>query len=194
MKIIETRLKFKRKLKKLNSPSMIVIHHAAHSSATVKDIHRWHLKNGWSRFGYHFLVTKDGQVYRGRPEDAMGAHCKSYNNISLGVCMQGNYDVEKISEIQFKSLIGLCRYLCNKYSINAIKGHRELNATRFTGLNFPLTELRQTVFGTYDTYTVKPGDTLWSIARHYNLTILRLMEINGLNGSLIYLGQILKIM
>jgi len=48
MKIIETNLRFKSKLKKLNKPSMIIIHHAAHSSATVLDIYRWHLENGLS--------------------------------------------------------------------------------------------------------------------------------------------------
>ncbi len=45
MKIIETNMKFRNKLKKLNRPSMIVIHHASHSSATVSDIHRWHLES-----------------------------------------------------------------------------------------------------------------------------------------------------
>ncbi|MCT4606870.1 MAG: N-acetylmuramoyl-L-alanine amidase [Marinisporobacter sp.] len=87
MNIIETDLKFKNDLKKMNKPSMIVIHHAAHSSATVDDIHRWHLENGWSGFGYHFLITKDGQVHRGRPGNTIGAHCKGYNKSSLGICL-----------------------------------------------------------------------------------------------------------
>jgi len=194
MKIIETNLRFKSKLKKLNKPSMIIIHHAAHSSATVLDIHRWHLENGWSRSQYHFLVTKDSKIHRGRPENAIGAHTKSCNTRSLGICIEGNYDVEKVSEVGFKSLIGLCQYLCDKYDVSTIKGHRELTSTRCPGLNFPLMEVRQAVFSTYDTYTVKPGDTLWSIAKHYNLMVLRLMELNGLKGSLIYPGQILKIM
>ena len=76
--------------------------------------------------------------------------------------MQGNYDVEIVSEIQFKALIELCQYLCNKYSISTIKGHRELNATNCHGLNFPLMEVRQAVFGTYDTYIVKLEDILWA--------------------------------
>ncbi len=89
MKIIESNLRFRSKLKKLNNPSIIVIHHAAHSSATVLDIHRWHLENGLSGFGCHFLITKDGQICGDRPEKAIGSHIKGYNNISLGICMQG---------------------------------------------------------------------------------------------------------
>lgn len=141
MKFIENNLVFKNKLKKLNKPSMIVIHHAAHNSATVLDIHRWHLENGWSRFGYHFLVTKDGKIYRGRPENTIGVHCKGYITSSLGICMQGNYDVEIICEIQFHTLIELCQYLCDKYSISTIKDHRELKTTNCPGLNFPLGEV-----------------------------------------------------
>ena len=46
MKTIEDNLKLRNKLKKLKEPSMIVIHHASHGSATANDIHRWHLENG----------------------------------------------------------------------------------------------------------------------------------------------------
>ncbi|MBF8984712.1 LysM peptidoglycan-binding domain-containing protein [Lutibacter sp. B2] len=35
-------------------------------------------------------------------------------------------------------------------------------------------------------YTVKTGDTLWSIAKDYNSTILKLIELNGIKGNLIY--------
>ncbi len=194
MKIIETNLKFKNKLKKLNNPSMIIIHHAEHISATVLDIHRWHLENGWSGFGYHFLITKDGQIYGGRPENAIGAHTKGYNNISFGICMQGDYGVEKVSEIQFEVLIGLCQYLCSKYSISTIKGHTELQSTNCSRLNFPLGEVRNRAFDKIDTYTVKPGDTLWSIAKSFNISVDILINLNGLNGSLIYPNQVLRIM
>jgi len=160
---------------------MIVIHHAAHSSATVLDIHRWHLENGWSESYYHFLVTKDGKVHRGRPENAIGAHLKGYNTRSLGICLQGNYDVEKVSEIGFKFLIELCQYLCDKYNISTIKDHRELKATNCPGLSFPLDEVSNKVFSNFDTYTVKSGDTLWSIAKSFGLTVHELLTLNDLD-------------
>ncbi|WFD08698.1 peptidoglycan recognition family protein [Tepidibacter hydrothermalis] len=147
MKIIETNLAFRKSLKKMNKPSTIVSHHAAHSSATVDEIHRWHKENGWSGFGYHFYITKDGQIYRGRPENTIGAHCKGYNKVSLGICLQGNFELERTNKIQLNALIELCKYLCNKYSISTIKGHRELKSTSCPGLNFPLMEVRQQVLG-----------------------------------------------
>ncbi|WP_432662346.1 N-acetylmuramoyl-L-alanine amidase [Wukongibacter baidiensis] len=189
MNIVESNLKFRNKLKKLKCPSMVIIHHAAHSSATVLDIHRWHLENGWSGFGYHFLVTKDGQVYRGRPENAIGAHTKGYNNISLGICIQGDYDVEK----GFEALIELCQYLCDKYNVGTIKGHRELTSTRCPGLNFPLVKVRSKILANFDTYTVKVGDTLWSISKLFNISVNTLIRLNCLNGNLIYPNQILRI-
>lgn len=43
-------------------------------------------------------------------------------------------------------------------------------------------------------YTVKKGDTLWSIARRYNTTIANIVRLNRIkNANLIYPGQIFRI-
>ena len=43
------------------------------------------------------------------------------------------------------------------------------------------------------TYTVKKGDTLYSIAKKYNTTISDLIALNGLKNTNLTIGQILKI-
>lgn len=47
--------------------------------------------------------------------------------------------------------------------------------------------------GSKDYYTVKSGDTLWTIARAHNLTVDKLKEINNLKSNTLTIGQILKI-
>lgn len=43
------------------------------------------------------------------------------------------------------------------------------------------------------TYTVKDGDTLWSIATKYKLSVAKLKELNKLKTNVIYKGQKLKV-
>ena len=42
-------------------------------------------------------------------------------------------------------------------------------------------------------YIVKKGDTLWSIANKYNITVEELKELNNLNSNVLSIGQKLKI-
>lgn len=42
-------------------------------------------------------------------------------------------------------------------------------------------------------YQVRPGDSLWEIARRHDTTVTRLRSANNLNGSRIYPGQVLTL-
>ena len=46
---------------------------------------------------------------------------------------------------------------------------------------------------TNGTYVVKKNDSLWSIANAHNTTIAKLRQLNHLTGSVIYIGQTLKV-
>ena len=129
MNIIESNLKWHGELQDWNNPNLIVLHHAEASTCTIEDIHQWHLNNGWAGCGYHFLVRKDGSIYRGRPENTIGAHCLGNNANSLGICAEGNYMTESMPEAQENSIIELVKYLVEKYKITQIKGHKELYST-----------------------------------------------------------------
>ena len=47
--------------------------------------------------------------------------------------------------------------------------------------------------GTLDTYTVKAGDTLYSIAKKYGLTVSELKQLNYLTSDILSIGQVLNI-
>jgi N-acetylmuramoyl-L-alanine amidase len=53
------------------------------------EIRHWHLQNGWSDIGYHFVIRRTGALENGRPVDAVGSHVRGYNSTSVGVCLVG---------------------------------------------------------------------------------------------------------
>lgn len=46
---------------------------------------------------------------------------------------------------------------------------------------------------TYETYTVKKGDTLYAIASQYNISVDELKRLNNIVGNTLYIGQELKV-
>lgn len=143
MKIIEVEYKWAYELSKRRGTNGIVLHHAAAANCSAEDIHRWHLANGWAGIGYHFLVRKDGKIYRGRPIDAVGAHTYGRNTDCIGICFEGNFENEQMADKQKQAGIELVSYLLTVYpSITEITKHMDHNATACPGKNFPFDEIR----------------------------------------------------
>lgn len=140
MNIIETNLKFKS-MSKRQSTDRLILHHSACSNCTAEQIHQWHLNNGWEGAGYHFLVRKDGNVYRLRPEEYIGAHAYGSNYNSIGICAEGNFENETMPEAQKNSLIELVSYLKGKYGISKVLKHSDVNNTACPGKNYPFNEI-----------------------------------------------------
>ncbi|MGL4876212.1 MAG: N-acetylmuramoyl-L-alanine amidase [Clostridium sp.] len=147
--INETNFKWAEKLDLTNMPKKIIMHHieASRPGSTipVTDIHNWHLANGWSGIGYHFYVTKTGKVYRGRPEEAIGAHASKNNLDTLGIAVEGRYQSESMPKAQKDAVIKLGQYLRGKYGIKDIFKHKDVNSTDCPGKNYPFTEIRNSI-------------------------------------------------
>lgn len=140
MNIIETNLKFNSNHSdRGGNPPGIVLHHAA-ANGSVQDVHNWHLGNGWAGIGYHFYVRKDGSVYRGRPENWIGAHTSGHNS-KIGICAEGNFEVEQMGAAQKTAIIELLEYLYGKYGKLKVYGHRDLDATACPGKNYPFNDI-----------------------------------------------------
>lgn len=120
MKINNVGLKFTNEPGKRSTTTAIVLHHAEANGCTVKDIHSWHLGNGWCGIGYHFYVRKDGSVYQGRPINWIGAHAgasSGYNKKSVGICFECKYNStdKKMPAAQLKAVQELRSYVKSKY-------------------------------------------------------------------------------
>lgn len=140
MNIIETNLSF-GSLSKRTETTEIYCHHAATKKCSAEQIHSWHKGFGWPGIGYHYLVRKDGSIERGRPEDTVGAHAAGHNSYSIGICFEGNFEIEEMPEAQKKAGKELIAYLKAKYKIDKVLRHRDVNATACPGKNFPFEEI-----------------------------------------------------
>jgi peptidoglycan hydrolase-like protein with peptidoglycan-binding domain len=128
---------------KRDETNLLVLHHSGTSTRqTVKQIHEFHKNtNKWSGIGYHFYVRTNGEIWQGRPLEYVGAHAFGFNDKSIGICFEGNFEVEKMSMEQKESGKWLVAYIKGLYPIEKVVGHRDLMATVCPGKNFPFDEI-----------------------------------------------------
>jgi hypothetical protein len=137
MNIIDVAYKWNGMLtRRTQAVNTVVVHHSASILASPEEVHRWHQEKGWVGIGYHFLVRKDGNIYRGRPLDAIGAHVYAHNEDSIGVCFEGNFEVEQMTEAQIKLGVELLKYLKTLYPKLNAKKHKDYGGSNCPGKNF----------------------------------------------------------
>jgi hypothetical protein len=119
----------------------LILHHAAAPVASAEGIHAYHRSLGWAGIAYHFLVRKDGAVYAGRPIGMQGGHTLNWNDRSIGVCFEGNFDVEYMIDAQLKAGQELIEQIRDKYPGIIVRQHKDFNTTACAGANFPFTFL-----------------------------------------------------
>lgn len=146
--VIDRNLQFTGPFTPRSKTDTLVLHHAAAMSCTVEDIHRWHLANGWLGIGYHYFVSKLGGIYLGRPENVMGAHAESHNDHTIGICAEGDYDAEIGMPVpQKNAIVAIAKDILSRYPGLKIVGHRDLNATKCPGQNYPFDEIVEAITG-----------------------------------------------
>ena len=74
------------------NPRQIIVHYAETPYDVwfdAIDIKQWHLEEGWDDGGYHYVITLDGCIEKGRDLFKKGAHCAGQNDDSIGICYIG---------------------------------------------------------------------------------------------------------
>ncbi len=79
----------------------------------------------------HFLVDRNGTIYRLMPETTMARHTIGLNHCAIGIENVGGTEVLPLTRKQLRSNIYLVQYLASKYDIDYLIGHQEY--TQFEG-------------------------------------------------------------
>ncbi len=146
MKIIDKGLQFNSNNSPMKKVEGIGLHHSGVTVLqSVEVIHNYHKGKGWAGIGYHYYVRKDGSIYRGRPESMAGSHCNGINSISIGICAEGNFSEETMSNVQKQALLELVKDIKSRYDIKWVRGHKEILSTSCPGTNFPLEEVKNVI-------------------------------------------------
>lgn len=126
-------------LSERNETNLVVVHHTGNPTdddMSAEEIHASHQSQGWSGIGYHFVIRKNGQIEKGRPIWAIGAHAYGRNSDTIGIHVSGNFEEVYPTKYQIESLAYLIGWLCEKYDLDVHKdvvGHRDLMATACPG-------------------------------------------------------------
>ena len=100
----------------------------------------------------HFLVDRDGTIYRLMPENMMARHVIGLNWCALGIENVGDGNKFPLTEAQLEANIFIVKYLRKKYkTIEYLIGHYEYTT-------FQNTELWKETNPNYRTEKTDPGD------------------------------------
>lgn len=116
----------------------VIIHHSATTTGGAAAFDKEHREKGWDGLAYDFVIgngtdTADGQIevgYRWR-EQKIGAHAKSsdnrFNEYGIGICLVGNFEMERPTPKQLQSLTRLVAFVMKTYHItpDRVMGHRD---------------------------------------------------------------------
>lgn len=91
-----------------------------------------HKARGFDGCGYHYFITRGGNIHSMRPVMRIGAHCAGHNKTSIGIAYEGGLDPEgnpkdTRTPEQKAALIRLIKELVIKHNVKIVVGHRELS-------------------------------------------------------------------
>lgn len=141
----ETSPKYVRKNRK---PRTITIYSSERNNVSLKDMEALDIANNRLTFSGHYYIRTNGEVYKGRPEDAVGEF--AYNQTkdidlnfdNIGICIEGDFNTEFLNDVQRSVLLTLCNDLRDKYSEKMRLVYlRQLDLQNNPGILFPFGEI-----------------------------------------------------
>lgn len=140
----------KWKQRKRTEINEIIVHHSAivcgrgRGINHIKNIAKYHItpgnhisKNGCPGICYHWVIDRNGFIYKTSSHTNITWHCKRHNYKSIGICLLGFFSVgkQRPSEEQINSLHQLLSYLINDFGLEKkdVYCHRDFKSTLCPG-------------------------------------------------------------
>lgn len=150
-------------------PDTIIYHHTClHAQASFDDLVRVFDDKGWLT-GYHCVVFRDGTIRALCRWDRIGNHALGYNQRSLGLAFQGNFEINPTlpfsnfdgkygptapSEPQLEAGARIIALWCLLYKIpldfKVILPHRAVADKTCPGSNFPISRFEKRITAYYE--------------------------------------------
>lgn len=134
----------------------IVVHHSASPTGSAAIFDKEHKAKGWDGVGYHFVIGNGTNSGNGQvevtdrwPIQKWGAHAKTpdnrFNEYGVGICLVGNFDIERPTAQQAQSLAKLVAFLMQRYNIppERVIGHGQTKPTDCPGRNLSIAAVRK---------------------------------------------------
>ena len=108
------------------------------SRIDVKEIRSWHKDRGWRDVGYHYIITRQGEIQKGRADDETGAHTKGMND-RIGICWVGT---KRPNQKQLEAFCTLHDQLQKEYNFHAFDYEPHYKYANKECPGFPIDMLR----------------------------------------------------
>jgi N-acetylmuramoyl-L-alanine amidase len=118
------------------APRVIVLHYTSGDSAKSTrayfdnlriEVERAELARGGAvNVSAHFLVDRDGTIYRLQPETRYARHCIGLNHIAIGIENVGDEPTHPLTDAQVEADAALVRDLAARFPITHLLGHYEV--------------------------------------------------------------------
>lgn len=118
-----------------SAPVKFTLHHTARTYPANLEAAKEEMRNiqrGVLTWGidtaYHYIISPQGDVFQGIPDDKLGSHALNDNYNNIGICFMGNYMNDNPTPQSLDALVNLVRHLNTKYPAMAKRVAQQNNA------------------------------------------------------------------
>ena len=118
------------------TPHVIVLHYTDGTSAKatrayfaqprIEAARKELARHGAVNVSAHFVVDRDGTIYRLQPETRYARHCIGLNHVAIGIENVGDGDAHPLTDAQVEADAALVRDLAARFPITHLLGHYEV--------------------------------------------------------------------